>query len=413
MRKFFGERAVNSKVSTVTLVLVCLALAAAANVAFAQAGQLDRTFATNGSFSSSFSQPIAFATVVALQSDGKIVVGGEIGNLGAVVRFNTNGTLDTTFGSAGVVTIRFRDVDNFAVGLGIQSTGKVVVAGTGLPQGGQIVRLNTNGTIDSSFGNGGSVSLSVTPSAMALLPDDRILLGGGASGSSERELQRFTADGQTDSSFGTGGSAPLFGLGAIALQSDGKILVSTGSGGFGAAGTLARYNSDGSLDTTFGISGQLAALASPAIAVQTNGHIVSGGGVTSNLSLEGNSTGFGVQRFFATGTIEFLFGTHGGVVTQFPSAQAASISSLALQPNGAILAAGSAGTSSSQSFALARYITTGQLDPTFGSGGLVTTSFGSGANAAISAMVLQSDGKIVVVGNVNQGSFVVARYLGR
>jgi uncharacterized delta-60 repeat protein len=409
--KFFGDRAINRKVSSVTLVLACVL--AAANVAFAQAGQLDRTFASNGIFNNNFSQTIAFATVVALQSDGKIVVGGEIGNLGAVVRFNTNGTLDTTFGSAGVVTIRFRDVDNFAVGLGIQSTGKIVVAGTGLPQGGQIVRLNSNGTIDSSFGTDGSVSLSATPSAMALLPDDRILLGGGASGSSERELQRFTADGQTDSSFGTAGSAPLFGLGSIALQSDGKILVSTGSGGFGAAGTLARYNSDGSLDTSFGMSGQLAALASPAVAVQTNGHIVSGGGVTSSLSLQGNSTGFGVQRFFPTGTVEFLFGTHGGVVTQFPSAQTANIASLALQPNSAIVAAGSAGTSSSQSFALARYITTGQLDPSFGSGGLVTTSFGGGANAAISAMVLQSDGKIVVVGNVNQASLVVARYLGQ
>jgi uncharacterized delta-60 repeat protein len=92
--------------------------------------------------------------------------------------------------------------------------------------------------------------------------------------------------------------------------------------------------------------------------------------------------------------------------------KAASISSLALQPNSAILAAGSAGTSS-QSFALARYITTGQLDPSFGSRGLVTTSFGGGANADISAMVLQSDGKIVVVGNVNQDSLVVARYLGQ
>ena len=233
------------------------------------------------------------------------------------------------------------------------------------------------------------------------------------SGSSERVLQRFTVDGQLDNSFGTGGSAPSFGLSAIALQSDGKILVSTGSGGFGAAGTLARYHSDGGLDTTFGISGQLAALASPAIAVQPNGHIVSGGSVTSSLSLQGNPTGFGVQRFFPTGTVEFLFGTHGGVITQFPAAQAANISSLALQPNSAILAAGSAGTSSTQSFALARYITTGQLDSSFGSGGLVTTSFGGGANAAISAMVLQSDGKIVVVGNVNQDDLVVARYLGQ
>jgi uncharacterized delta-60 repeat protein len=413
VNKFYSARvSIHFTASSFARLLICLVLVIVPSLALAQAGSLDPTFANNGIFSSTFNQLIAFATSVALQSDGKILVGGEIGNLGAVVRFNTNGTPDTTFGSAGVVTIRFRDVDNFTVGLGIQSSGKIVVAGTGLPGGGQIVRLNPNGSIDTTFGNNGSVTLSVTPSVMLLQPDDRILLGGAASGSAERDLQRFTVDGQLDSGFGTGGSAPLFGLGGIALQSDGKILVTTGSGGFGAAGTLARYNSDGNLDTFFAISGQLAALASPAIAVQPNGHIITGGSVTSSLSLAGNATGFGLNRFFPSGTIEFLFGTHGGVVSQFPNAQSASISSLAVQPNSAIVAAGSAGTSS-QAFALARYITTGQLDPGFGNGGLVTTSFGSGANASISALALQSDGKIVVAGSVNQTSFVVARYRGQ
>jgi uncharacterized delta-60 repeat protein len=412
VKKLSRRLAVNFQLTSPALLLASVVLAATTNVAFAQAGQLDKTFANNGIFSSSFNQLIAFATSVALQSDGKILVGGEVGNFGAVVRFNTNGTIDTTFGSAGMFTIRFRDVDNFVVGLGIQSSGKIVVSGTGLPGGGQIVRLNTNGSIDTTFGNNGSVVPSITPEAMILQPDDKILLGGAASGSAERDLQRFTADGHLDTSFGTGGAAPLFGLSAIALQSDGKILVTTGSGGFGAAGTLARYHSDGSLDTVFGISGQLATLASPAILVQPNGHIVTGGSVTSSLSLQGNPSGFGLGRFFASGTIEFLFGTHGGVVTQFPNAQAAGISSLVLQPNGDIVAAGSAGTTT-QSFALARYITTGQLDSGFGNGGLVTTSFGTGNGASISAMVLQSDAKIVVAGAVGNGTLVVARYLGQ
>jgi uncharacterized delta-60 repeat protein len=410
VQKFSRRFALNSKLSNVALVLTCLVLAPA-NVAFAQAGQLDPTFANNGIFSSSFNQSVAFATVVALQSGGKILVGGEIGNLGAVVRLNTNGTVDTTFGSAGVFSIRFRDVDNFTVGLGIQSSGKIVVSGTGLPQGGQIVRLNSNGTMDTTFGNGGSVTLSQTPSVMLLQSDDKILIGGAVPGSGVRELQRFDADGQVDSSFGAGGSAPLLGVGTMRLQPDGRILMASGDG-FGPGGTLARYTSSGSLDTSFGMSGRVASLAVPAVALQTNGEVVTGGSVTSSLSLQGNPSGFGLVRFIFNGAIDFLFGQRGLATTAFAGAPQTGVSALALQPNGDIVAAGIAASSSSQAFALARYGRGGQLDPSFGSGGTVTTSFGN-VTAGLGAMALQSDGKIVVVGNVNQGSLIVARYLGQ
>ena len=356
--------------------------------------------------------PPSLATVVALQSDGKIVVGGEVTNLGGVIRLNTNGTLDTTFGSGVVVTIRFRDVDNFAVGMGIQSDGKIVVAGTGLPQGGQIVRLNSNGTIDNSFGSAGSVSLSITPSQMVLQPDGKILVGGSPAGTGMSELQRFETDGQIDTGFGSGGSAPLLGLGTLALQPDGKILVTTGGFLPGAAGSLARYNSDGSLDTRFGMSGQVASLAAPAILLQPNGNVITAGSVTSTISLQGNSTGFGLARFVPKGSADFLFGLRGLVTTAFANAPQTGISALALQSNGDIVAAGTAGSSSSQAFALARYGKGGQLDPSFGNGGQVTTNLGN-VTAGLGAIVLQSDGKIVVVGNVNQGSLIVARYLGQ
>lgn len=379
-------------------------LAAASTIAVAQAGHLDPTFAHNGIFTDTFSGGTNTATVVALQSDGKILVGGEIGNLGGVIRLNTNGTVDTSFGSAGIVTIRFRDVQNIATGIAVQTDGRILVGGTGLPGGGQLVRLNTNGGLDTTFGRGGSVFIFPgNPGQIVVQPDGRIVLGEAAFGVTQ--LQRFDSDGQLDTSFGSGGTAPLISAGAIALQSDGKFVISSLP--------VARYNSNGGLDTTFGIMGQVPALpnAVSATAVQTNGQIVTAGSVTSSISLGGNSTGFGLMRFASNGLPDFFFGTRGGVITSFPGSPQAGANALAIQSNGDLVAAGSAGTAHASSFALARYLSQGQLDTTFGTGGRVTTSFGSGTVASISAITLQIDGKIVAVGSVNNGNFTVARYL--
>jgi uncharacterized delta-60 repeat protein len=393
--------------------LTCIAIVAASSIAVAQAGQLDPTFASNGILADTFGGGINFASVVALQSDGKIVVGGEIGSLGAVVRLNTNGTFDNSFGSSGVVTIKFRDAENVATGLAIQSDGKIVVVGTGLPGFGQLVRLNSNGSFDTSFGRNGSVFLSVTPGVLALQADGKILITGGSMPSPV--AQRFETNGQLDTSFGTGGSAPLVGLGAIALQSDGKIIIPTG----GISGVVVRYNSNGSLDKAYGISGQAAILAGPgAVAIQADGRSVTAGTATSKLSLSGNTTGFDLERMSSTGTIDTTFGTRGAAITSFPNSPTAGADALVIQPNGDLVAAGQAGSQSASSFALARYLSTGKLDTTFGTGGLVTTSFGN-TTASITALALQSDGKIVAAGfngttfPGGNSSLVVARYLGQ
>jgi len=228
-------------------------------------------------------------------------------------------------------------------------------------------------------------------------------------------VQRYETNGQLDTGFGTGGTAPLVGLGAIALQSDGKILIPSTGFSLGA-GLLVRYNANGSLDTRFGSSGQASTVATPAaVAVQTDGNILTAGSVVSKLSLNGNTLGFGLSQFHSDGSTDTTFGKRGGVSTSFPKASNANANAVLIQPNGDILAVGSAGSGSSQfvsSFALARYLSSGKLDNTFGNGGLVTTSFGNVA-AAISAAVLQSDGKIVVVGSDGGGDLVVARYLGQ
>lgn len=149
----------------------------------AQAGQLDPTFANAGIFSDSFGGLTGFATAIALQSNGKIVLTGESGNFsgstdsrGVVLRLNTNGTLDTAFGSGGRVSIRCGAFENSAADLVIQTDGKTVISCDAEIGRSDLVRLNTDGSFDSSFGNVGFVFLSAAPGALVLQTDGKIVI---------------------------------------------------------------------------------------------------------------------------------------------------------------------------------------------------------------------------------------------
>lgn len=445
-------------------VLTAVAIITSSTLAMAQAGRLDTTFGTGGIFTTSFNQEdVTIDSAVAIQSDGKIVLGGTIpmgnGQTAALLRLNTNGTLDSSFGAGGIVTSNFSITDGAAVtALAIQPNGQIVAAAVGdfLLQG-AVGRFNSDGSVDTSFGTGGfAVSQSLTSgggtlSVMALQADGKILMTGGGL------IGRYTSTGQPDTSFGTNGLAPLNSAiaTAIALQSTGKILVITGMGAPSQllqapffptqqAGAIARYNTNGTLDTTFGISGQAACVASAAsIAIQSNDKIVVAGAIPSALtttSIGGrivlnNQTGFGVVRYNANGSIDTTFnpgagiGSGGGVITGFGNSfPYGAAFAMAIQSNGEIVVAGEAANGniqdlgvSSSSFALARYTTTGQLDTTFGSSGTVITTLSQAPISFVSALVLQNDGKIVAAGNtgnlVQRGfylnNFAVARYLAQ
>jgi uncharacterized delta-60 repeat protein len=248
-----------------------------------------------------------------------------------------------------------------------------------------------------------------------LQSDGKILVSDAVPGSALRVIQRFQSNGQLDTSLGSGGSASLVGSGPITLQADGRILVPTDS--FTGGAIVASYSSTGTLDNSFGIFGQAGAVSGlAAVVVQSDGRIVSLGTGTSHASVNGNTFNFGLQRFNPNGMIDSKFGTRGGVFTNFPNTSGSTGNALLIQPNGNIVAAGSAGISGTQvatTFALARYVTTGKLDTSFGTGGLVTTSLGKSASASILALALQSDGKIVAVGSDGGTNLVVARYLGQ
>lgn len=402
--------------------LASIFLAAASTLAIAQAGSLDPTFGVNGIFSTNFTGATGVASFVALQSDGKIVAAGSSGGIdstgagGVVLRLNTNGTLDTTFGIGGVVNIKFGDFGSFATGLAIQTDGKIVVAGSSGLGGGDVVRLNANGSFDTTFDKTGFVELSVNAGALTLQSDGKIvLLGGGFPGGALfSQMQRFTTTGQLDTTFGTGGTAGLvFGGSAVRELSNGKLLVC--SGGF-TGGAIVRYKNNGALDNTFGITGQAGVVAAPGLALQSNAEIVTAGNFATATSSTGNTTGFGVMRLTASGNADGTFGTRGGVATTFPGFQSASAFPLIIQSDGDIVAGGSvsngSGNSQTGAFALARYQSNGTLDTTFGTDGLVSTSFGN-TTASINGLALQTDGKIVASGGTGTGNFVVARYLGQ
>ena len=420
--------------------LACFAVIAASTLALAQAGQLDSTFGTGGVFATNFKQTDGTMDIAAaIQSDGKIVVGGSTPNGPALIRLNTNGALDSTFGKGGIVNNSFNNVLGVIVGIAIQPDGKILAFVPGF-EGGAVGRFNTDGTLDTSFGTGGfaiSRALDSGPavrSALALQTDGKILVTGAGL------IGRYTSEGQPDTTFGSSGVAPLTNPIAtvIALQSDGKILVATGFGPptelFASPNppgsqpsALARYNSNGTLDTRFGISGQAACVASAsAIAIQSDGKILVAGGIPSQLLAGGNQTGFGVVRYNSNGKVDNTFGKGGGVITGFGgSLPVGSAFALAIQSNGDIVVAGQAGAISGNSlgsslFALARYTSAGKLDTSFGSNGTTTTAIGQGNISFVSAMVLQSDGKIVAAGNFGPpaqsgfvDNFAIARYLSQ
>jgi uncharacterized delta-60 repeat protein len=244
--------------------LACTVWFIAPPSAAAQAGHLDPTFGQGGivttDFGLGFVDDLAAAFAVAIQSDGKIVVCGStptaIGApLATLARYNTNGSLDTSFGTSGIVTTSNVALPSAIV---LQTNGDIVVAGSIVFRGSSetmnVLRYSASGVLDTTFGTGGIVTLSndqgAANNALALQPNGDILYANGSI------LFRLLSNGQPDASFGSGGKAALVGQDAVALAllPNGKVLVAGTSSG---SGTIGRYNSNGTLDATYGINGQL------------------------------------------------------------------------------------------------------------------------------------------------------------
>jgi uncharacterized delta-60 repeat protein len=354
-----------------------------------------------------------------------------------------DGDLDPTFGTGGQVMIDFNNSTDIAYAVALQSDGKLVVAGTTYINNDYtgedfaITRHNANGTLDTTFGVDGKVTtdfpgLAAVASSVVVQPDGKILVAGGAfpgfTFAGDFKLVRYNPDGSLDTSFGAGGivTTSFPGQGsyafALTLQSDGKII---------AAGTdfvnfstndssntdfaLERYNPDGTPDTTFGNGGQVTTDFDGfnddvfSVLVQPDGEIIAVGSAKN----PANFYDFAAVRYLANGTIDTSFGTGGKVRTDF-GATFDRARSAALQPDGKIVAAGTTifNKCCSQDFAVVRYNSDGTLDTTFDSDGKVLIDFGSFDQTAY-RVFLQPDGKIVTVGypdtESSDSDFLLAR----
>jgi uncharacterized delta-60 repeat protein len=402
--------------------IMCLAISHQST--YAQAGSLDINFGTNGKVATSISATgQSFATASALQSDGKIVAAGYA-YLGtnidfALARYNTDGSLDATFNNNGKVTTDIGDTLDFCYAIALQSDGKIVLVGsTDAATKIAVARYNINGSIDSTFSNDGIVTAAVgTVSdegrAVVIQNDGKILIAvqSFSGTNSDFALIRLNTNGSFDTTFDADGKVITDINGDdlaydMALQSDGKIIVAgTSNGDF----CVARYNTNGNLDNTFDADGKVKTAVTigddiaTSVAIQNDGKIILAG--FSNIG--GNV--HALVRYNTNGSVDATFNTNGIVLTS----NVCLINDIKIQIDGKIVAIGPFAVGPSMDIVVSRYNTNGTLDATFNTNGIVTTDMGFSKDEFAYATNIQSDGKIVVVGhgyNPSNNNFILVRY---
>jgi uncharacterized delta-60 repeat protein len=380
----------------------------------------------------------------------------------AVARYNPDGSLDPSFGNGGKITTRISDNDQ-AYAVALQPDGKIVVAGTAYigpspnsaNYGFAVVRYNPDGSLDSSFDGDGKLITDFFDSldqafSVLVQRDGKIVAAGFATngpnnGSTyEFAMVRYNPDGSLDSSFDGDGKVltDFFGSGDRAygalLQPDDKIVLAgvcytpSSSADF----ALARYNPDGSLDLSFDGDGKVNTPFvngneeyASSIALAPDNKIVAAGWANNNSSSQGGRPDFAIARYHPNGALDTGFDGDGRFTLDFDGIndydQAFGVE---VQANGKIIAVGYAknldqnpnGTHTD--FAILRLNPDGTPDSSFGNNGRVWTDFGifnppSGITGDTAQGVkIQPDGKIVVAGTISFHEhlhlFAVARYDG-
>jgi uncharacterized delta-60 repeat protein len=390
------------------------------------------------------------AAAMVIQPDGKIVVGGAAGSRFALIRLNSDGSLDSTFGVGGKVFTN--GISGELTALALQPLdGKIVAVGhnSSAPFQFVVIRYNANGSPDTTFdGDGDNDGVILTPfpggqafaTAVVLQDDGKIVVAGSAG--ADVALARYTSNGSLDNGFGpdlTGQIVTDFGaeesVHAAVLQGD-KIVVggmrrvtivgppASNPGDF----FLARYDTSGDVDGTFGSSGLVTTDFSdlrPAyvgdssdivtgLAVQPDGKIVAAGYFEQD---NGGGDAFLLARYDALdGSLDPAFG-NAVPLDGRATGPSGSASAVVLQLDGKIVAGGfQVDASDVARFGVTRYDADGSLDASFGTGGIVTTDLGGSQFPLVVGVGIQTDGKIVAAGMGGSAAstdldFVVARYV--
>jgi uncharacterized delta-60 repeat protein len=305
------------------------------------------------------------ANEIVVLDDGRIVVAGMASDGMqwdfALARYNTDGSLDTSFSGDGLVSVPIGAGNDYGYSLATQADGAAIIAGYGLVSNDDfmVARLLADGNPDTSF----------------------------------------SADGKLTTALGTGSDKAY----SVALQADGRILVAgSSSNGSNDDFAVTRYNADGSLDTTFSGDGKATAAIGSAgdivrkVLLQADGRIIVAGYASNG------SNDFAVARFTADGALDLTFSGDGKAITAVGNNSDMAYDAV-LQSDGAILLVGSSYNGTDNDVALVRYNATGSLDTSFDVDGKLTLGIGTGDDVAW-AVALQADGKIVVVGSTDNSA---------
>ena len=407
----------------------------ASGFTFAQSGILDTSFGNNGIVNIPGTGQVDMAYAVTTQSDGKIIAAGMSVYSYCIKRYNTNGSLDASFGNQGEVIQSIGEISPDIIhDVKVQPDGKIVVTGTADTYRYMFVaRYNSNGTPDTGFGTNGVATWDVYPNSTTMqevatsvfiLPDGKLIMAGGVSdpGFMSRWpfIAKFNADGTPDSTFGGIGAILDTDLGtpeSVACYPDGKVVfVFLDYINDNYTAVFKRYTSTGETDTSFGtngngivyVSGGVGNYVSRAMTLQPDGKIVAGGMAVTTP----NVGDFSVVRLNYDGSRDTTFGTN-GMIIPLTTPGHDEIQQIIVQPDGKIIGAGLG--HSGQSFTLARYNANGSADTGFGNAGVISTSINTESHQ-VTGLTLQADGRIVtsniVYNTPDYAHFLLMRYLG-
>lgn len=391
----------------------------------ASPGDLDITFSGDGRVTDIFpGSSGAGGNAVAIQSDQKILVAGSRLSSGrfdfAVIRYNTDGSLDSSFGTGGRTATQVGIGSSEAYAVAVQSDGKIVVAGEAEGNIG-IVRYNPNGSLDTTFDTDGRVETQGgIATSMAIQVDGKIVVAGYGEGTGNADFvaARYNPDGSLDSSFdGDGIARTPVGTGddeayGVTIQPNSKIVVAGwGVNGFRDDFAVVRYNTNGSLDTSFDGDGKVltqigSAVSSLgfAVTIQLDSRIIVAGAAFLSAGYD-----FAMVRYNMDGSRDTSFGSNGEVVTRVEVNQDFA-QGVAVQFDGRILAAGYGFNGTQTNFAVVRYEPNGARDITYAVNGIRRIDFDGGEDRCF-GMAIDNVGRTLVAGE-SSGRFALARLLG-
>ncbi|MBV9960897.1 MAG: hypothetical protein JO072_01505 [Parafilimonas sp.] len=384
-------------------------------------------------------------TVASMVTDsaGKIIVVGSVQEGSSfklcILRYKANGTLDATFSNDGIDTFSVQRIlpaqyqGASLTSVTVQPDGKIIAAGYAWYLSGVnylsntlVMRLNKNGSLDSAFGDSGTVRTNINSStglsvdeahAVQLQQDGKIVIAG----SSYDYIQyrflaiRYNENGSPDTKFGSGG-ATLVTIGAsddkafaLAIQTDGKLVLageSYLSGGFSYRVAVVRLKTTGTPDNNFGTNGivttNIAAGGdvAKAVAIQTDGKIIIGGFTQNVVNAQNNLL---CIRYRSNGNIDSSFGNAGKVIIDIAGRDDIA-NNLIIQPDNKILLGGySVGSDNTNYFLTMRLLADGTKDSSYADDGIQTTNFFQ-QDAAAYGMSLLDNGKILLAGQLTNGA---------